>query len=279
MKNSRLKLKSYLVSGFLAVAILSTVPLVAAEAEEPSEKPLTEAQRAQREAQRAQREAMLQAIEISHQEIERVAEQARLKAEILRQDTERLRAESAEMAHESEQVRQAQRRELARTREELSRTHRELRRASQEVARAHRDLTLVDDRRIRAQMINLGDRAIMGVILGGQTEDGIKIMGLSPDGPAERAGLNTGDVLVSLRGESLAASEQHKQRDIIYEVMSDIEDGEEISVSVLRDGEQGGPRSGGRSSARSLTPGRSAGEGCAGRATAARPRRARRRPP
>jgi C-terminal processing protease CtpA/Prc len=235
MKFSRSDLKPCFSVFLGALMLLGSLPLLAADAEDADRQRLTEAQR---EELLQQREAMMAAIEKSRQEVERVAQEARMKAETLREETERLRADSAELARESAEARRAASAELAREREELSRTHRELRRASQEVARAHRELTLAEDREIRMRTINLGDRAMMGVILGEQTKEGIKIIGVSPDGPAERAGIETGDVLTSLRGESLTSSAENPPRETIYEVMSEVGDGEEISVEVLRGDER-----------------------------------------
>jgi len=203
------------------------------------EREVAEETRVREEEIRRRQQEILASIELRRADAERAAEEARMRAEELRFETERMREEAEFSRHESEEMRAEQAREFARAREEISRTHRELRRASQEVAHAHRDLMLAEDRRLRTRVINLGDRAMLGVILGNTTPEGIEIVGLSPDGPAERAGIQTGDVLVSLRGESLAADgENSSARDAVMEVMSDVENGEEIAADVLRDGKQ-----------------------------------------
>jgi S1-C subfamily serine protease len=81
---------------------------------------------------------------------------------------------------------------------------------------------------------------VLGVILGRETLEGVKIIGVSPGGPAERAGLQAGDVLVSIRGESLAASSDggaSRGRETIYRVMSEATASEELALGVSRDGE------------------------------------------
>lgn len=221
------------LTGFsVTLALLATPPMVAADGDAPEREPLS---KAQQEELLQEREAMMAAIEKSRLEVERNAEEARAKAELLRAEAEKLRAATADMARQGEEAREAARAELAHEREELSRTHRELRRASQEVARAHRELSLAEDRRVRSYSINLGDRAMMGVILGNQTDEGITIIGVSPDGPAERAGIKTGDILTSIRGEDLARGGDKSSREKVSEVMNDLGDGEEISIEVLRD--------------------------------------------
>lgn len=227
-------MKVTFASGLLAAGSLFIHPVLAQDSQAEAE-----AQQQAEEAElRARREAMMADIETIRQNAERAAEEARKEAERLRREAERMRAEADQVREKSEEEREAQRRDMERMREELSRTHRELRRASQEVARAHRDLALADDRRQRAPVVNLGDRAMLGVILGNQTDEGITIVGISPDGPAERVGIQSGDVLVSLRGVDLGVNGDASPRARVFEIMSEVEDGEKISAEVLRDGER-----------------------------------------
>ncbi len=220
-------MKVTFASGLLVAGSQFINPVLAQDSQAKAE-----AQRQAEEAElHARREAMMADIETIRQDAERAAEEARMEAERLRREAERVR-------DETEAEREARRRELARMREELGRTHRELRRASQEVARAHRDLALADDQRQRAPIVNLGDRAMLGVILGNQTDEGITIVGISPDGPAERVGIQSGDVLVSLRGVDLGAKGDASPRARVFEIMSEVEDGEKLSAAVLRDGER-----------------------------------------
>ncbi len=186
------------------------------------------------EAYRMKRAAGLAAIEQLRLQAKRAAEQARATAEALRAETERLRAEEEQAARELGHIPRERATEIEQARRELSHTHRELQRASRDVAKAHRDLAMAEDQRLRARLVNLGDRPMMGVILGPRTADGIKIIGLSPDGPAERAGLKTGDILTSLRGQSLVG--EGPAAEAVYEVLNDVAEGEEIRVEVLRNG-------------------------------------------
>ena len=77
---------------------------------------------------------------------------------------------------------------------------------------------------------------MIGLVMGKTTDEGEEIMGVSPEGPAERAGIQAGDIMVSIRGEKLTGSGKDG-RARVGEVMSEVSAGEEVSVSVLRDGD------------------------------------------
>jgi len=188
------------------------------------------------EARRAEYEALIEEAELKRQlameqanEAERVARRAQEAAvEVLQEEeTEANKARLRERARQAEEV--------ERMREELSRTHRELRETSRQVAQAHRDLVSSVKPVHRVRHINLGDRAVIGVILGQQTDDGIEIVGVSPDGPAEQAGLQAGDVLVSIGGVDLSGNNSESNRKTMYDVMDEVSDGEELALTVLRD--------------------------------------------
>jgi C-terminal processing protease CtpA/Prc len=126
--------------------------------------------------------------------------------------------------------------EFSAMREELNRTHQHLRESSRAVARVNRDLA-------RARMtagsngfvFSTGDRPVLGVILGDTNDVGIKVLGVSPDGPAERAGIAAGDVIVALGGRVLSAvDETGNIRKGLNIALKDIKAEEPVIVSVER---------------------------------------------
>ena len=80
------------------------------------------------------------------------------------------------------------------------------------------------------------DRAFLGVLIAEQDERGIHVGGLSPDGGAERAGLQPDDVIVAINGESLRGERRPLGR--LQRVLKEVEPGASVAVAVVRDGEE-----------------------------------------
>lgn len=163
------------------------------------------------------------------------AERARREAQSARAEATRAAEMAREAARSERREMHLQEDELARVRDELSRAHSELREATREVARAHRDLAR-NEAQVNARYINLGDRPVIGVLLGESTEDGIRLAGVSPDGPAERAGLIQGDILASIAGHDLT-EKTPGSREVLTRTIAEASEGEELAVQVIRDGQ------------------------------------------
>ena len=82
--------------------------------------------------------------------------------------------------------------------------------------------------------------ARLGVGLGGwagASFDGLNVMSVSPGGPADLAGLRSGDVLTAFNGESLDSESFEKSYEKLTELLAEIEPGSEVSVGYRRGGE------------------------------------------
>jgi predicted metalloprotease with PDZ domain len=80
--------------------------------------------------------------------------------------------------------------------------------------------------------------SMLGVNIAGGSEraDGVEVMGISPSGPAERAGLRKGDVLVAVDGKPLRKSGERTAGRQLVEQMRDVPPGQKVKVDYLRDG-------------------------------------------
>jgi len=130
----------------------------------------------------------------------------------------------------------AQRAEMDKMHEELNHARRQLRETSREIARVNREVA-------RARAIGetssvvfaTSDRPVIGVILGDADDIGVKVLGVSPDGPSERAGIKQGDVIVALGGRVLAAvDESGNTKSGLYIALQEMKANEPVIVSVQR---------------------------------------------
>jgi C-terminal processing protease CtpA/Prc len=148
-----------------------------------------------------------------------------------------LASEQREKAVEADsQARAAQRAEMEKMQKELSHARRQLRETSREIARVNREVTRAQASSGSSQFVfRTHDRPVIGVILGDADDVGIKVLGVSPDGPSERAGIKQGDVIVAMGGRVLAAvDEDGNARSGLNIAMQEIKADEPVIVSVER---------------------------------------------
>jgi S1-C subfamily serine protease len=80
--------------------------------------------------------------------------------------------------------------------------------------------------------------AMLGINIGGdQTRsDGVEVRGVSPAGPAEAAGLRTGDVIVAVDGAPLRKTADRTPGRQLVEHLREVAPGQVVKVDYLRDG-------------------------------------------
>ncbi len=83
--------------------------------------------------------------------------------------------------------------------------------------------------------------AMLGVALGGWADGavaGLNVMSVSPGGPAETAGLRSGDMLTAFNNESLASESGQESYERLRELLADVEPGSEVMVGYRRGDQQ-----------------------------------------
>jgi len=82
--------------------------------------------------------------------------------------------------------------------------------------------------------------AMLGVNIGTAQprEEGVEIMGVSPGGPAESAGLRTGDVILSVNGKPLKKSADKSPGTQLVEFMRSVEPGQVVKLEYQRAGKR-----------------------------------------
>ena len=81
-------------------------------------------------------------------------------------------------------------------------------------------------------------RAVLGIDPGPGRGDapGVAVQGVTPEGPADKAGLQAGDVITALNGTALKAEGDRSGRDVMQDVMEKVKPGDDVKVAYTRDG-------------------------------------------
>lgn len=127
--------------------------------------------------------------------------------------------------------------EKDRLRAELEQTQEEIQRLSEKLADL--SVSLIDEdlekAMERVHEMDLQDRALLGVVLTQSNDDPVMVSAVTPDGPADRAGIRTGDAIVALDGARIARRNGQAR---IIDFMSHVEPGETVAVTVDRNGRE-----------------------------------------
>ncbi len=87
----------------------------------------------------------------------------------------------------------------------------------------------------REQFVARSDRAMLGVLIADQDEQGVVVGGVTPDGGAEAAGVLADDVITGINGEPLTGLDRPGER--LREILDDVAAGDPVNLVILRDGE------------------------------------------
>lgn len=222
-----MKYRNPLILLFTALVIAASPVATAATNAETAEEAARTEQQARLEAEH---ERALAQLEKERHEAEATMEKAREQLQLVAE-------QKARRAEQSSKTREAERAELAKMQEELNQARRELRETSREIARVNREVSRARARSESSSFVySTSERPVLGVVLGDANEVGIKVLGVSPDGPSERAGIQKGDVIIAIGGRVLASvDETGDVRKGVKIALNDIKADEPVIVSVNRD--------------------------------------------
>lgn len=127
--------------------------------------------------------------------------------------------------------------QLEAARAELDAVRAELERTAQEVARLSAEqYELMDGRGFRNADFFRFRRPLLGLNISND-EDGVRVVGVSPGGPGEEAGIEIGDLIVAIESVDVDGSADGRPIRRFFEVLNDVEAGGEVELGLLRDGE------------------------------------------
>jgi C-terminal processing protease CtpA/Prc len=139
------------------------------------------------------------------------------------------RAVEPEAAPQQRSVEQGQ----SQLRRELEQAQSSLEEAAREIARLSAELAapVVDE--VARRFRTTGPRVMLGLNIE-DADSGVRVVGVSPNGPAATAGLQTGDVVVALDGERLDAAGDTSPSRALLAHMRSVEPGDDVLVTVRR---------------------------------------------
>jgi len=126
----------------------------------------------------------------------------------------------------------------AAARAELAELRTQIAELSRRMAELSTELGDIGPRAYAFRYITDPDRAVIGVVLAAEKR-GARIEALTPDSPAERAGLRNGDIITSIDGKALAGKDEHANLAEARERLAGLKDGQEVRIAYERGGKPG----------------------------------------
>jgi len=87
----------------------------------------------------------------------------------------------------------------------------------------------------------VGIARVRGAMIGisiEDAEDGVRVLGVSPGGPADESGVSVGDVVLSLDGISLVGSGTESPSQTLMEQVRAVQPGDTVQLTLQRDGRE-----------------------------------------
>lgn len=78
-------------------------------------------------------------------------------------------------------------------------------------------------------------RAVLGIGIEDDPQ-GVRVVGVTPGGGADEAGVETGDVIAAIEGAALDGADDQSPSEVLIAQMRNVEPGDVVTLTVLRDG-------------------------------------------
>ncbi len=118
-------------------------------------------------------------------------------------------------------------------RAELAELRTQMQELSRKMASLSAELGDVGPRAYAFRYLGQPDRAMIGVVLASDPH-GVRISAVTPDGPAARAGLHDGDVIVAINGQKLAGTAPSQSLITARKLLGDIREDQEVRIAWQR---------------------------------------------
>ncbi len=79
------------------------------------------------------------------------------------------------------------------------------------------------------------NKALVGLLLA-DSHQGVRVGGVTPDGPAAQAGMKSGDIITRVGGKDMATGDAAKALEQTRDALAGLQDGEKVEIGYTRDG-------------------------------------------
>jgi membrane-associated protease RseP (regulator of RpoE activity) len=136
------------------------------------------------------------------------------------------------------QTPQPQEKDLAERQKELAAAQAELQRAAQKVAELSRTTIPDAARQLQQaqQWFQVARKPVIGVVLTPDDTAGVRVGGVTPDSAAAKAGLKTGDRIVSIDGSEILGDSAGLRVDNARRLFDKLEENRPVKIGYVRDG-------------------------------------------
>lgn len=174
------------------------------------------------------------------------AQQAQRQAEVQRREAHRAQEEAQRAEAQAQRAQaQAQRAEVDQDQDELQRdlqqAREDLQEAAREVAKLSAQLVGPVVKDVTRQFRSSTHRGMLGLAIE-DTELGVRVTGVTPNGAGAQAGVTIGDTIVAIDGAELAAppaagAKRQSPSQLLLGQLSNVKPGDDVELRVMRNGD------------------------------------------